>query len=89
MSASLSDAEEQTNSSNACFHFIPTKNDHIQLQYNSNPGSSFYCIKNLSQSSLLSSTASVSRPGYSHALFTVIPPMPNNTNVRNHLVFFL
>jgi hypothetical protein len=80
----MSDAEEQTNSSNACFHFIPSKNDDIQFQYNSNPGSSFYCIKNLSQSS----TASVSRPGYSRVLFTVIPPMPNNTNVRNHLAFF-
>ncbi|CAF1170437.1 unnamed protein product [Rotaria sp. Silwood1] len=32
MSSSLSDVEEQTNSSNACFHLIPSKDDAEQLQ---------------------------------------------------------
>ncbi|CAF1309283.1 unnamed protein product [Rotaria sp. Silwood1] len=32
MSSSLSDVEEQTNSSNACFHLIPSKDDDEQLQ---------------------------------------------------------
>jgi hypothetical protein len=92
MSSSLSDVEEQINSPNACFHFIPSKNDHEQIQYNSNPESSFYCIKNPQQSSFLSSTASVSRPGNARTLFTIIPPMPldtvNNVNVRKQLAFF-
>jgi hypothetical protein len=92
MSLLLSDVEEQTNSPNACFHFIPSKNDHEQIQYNSNPESSFYCIKNTQQSSFLSSTASVSRPGNTRTLFTIIPPMPldtvNNVNVRNQLPIF-
>ncbi|CAF3759376.1 unnamed protein product [Rotaria sp. Silwood1] len=34
MSSSLSDVEEQTNSSNACFHLIPSKDDDEQLQSN-------------------------------------------------------
>ncbi|CAF4232091.1 unnamed protein product, partial [Rotaria sp. Silwood2] len=45
MSSSLSDVEEQTNSSNACFYLIPSKDDDEQLQCNSNAESSFYCIK--------------------------------------------
>jgi len=89
MSSLLPDVEEQTNSLSACFHFIPSKNDHEQIQYNSNPESSFYCIKNTQQSAFLSSAASVSRPGNARTLFTVIPPMPldtvNNVNVRNQL----
>ncbi|CAF5168224.1 unnamed protein product, partial [Rotaria sp. Silwood1] len=32
MSSSLSHVEEQTNSSNACFHLIPSKDDAEQLQ---------------------------------------------------------
>jgi hypothetical protein len=93
MSSLSSDAEEQTKSPNACFQFIPSKNDHEQIQYNSNPESSFYCIKNAQESSFLSSTSSISRPGYARTLFTVIPPMlvdtVNNVNVRNQLSFFL
>ncbi|CAF0809988.1 unnamed protein product [Rotaria sordida] len=80
MSSSLSDVEEQTNSSNACFHFIPSKHDHEQLQCNSNPKSSFYCIKNVQQSSCLSSTASVLRPGSVNSVFTVIPSTSQDTN---------
>jgi hypothetical protein len=92
MFSSLSDVEEQTNSSNACFHFIPSKNDHEQIRYNSNPESSFCCIKHTQQSSFLSSIASVSRIRNTRTLFTVIPPMPletvNNINVRNQLASF-
>ncbi|CAF2342524.1 unnamed protein product [Rotaria sp. Silwood2] len=65
MSSSLSDIEEQTSSSNACFHFIPSKNDHEQLQCNANPESSFYCIKNAQQSSFIPSTSSILRAGSS------------------------
>jgi hypothetical protein len=86
------DAEKQIKSSSACFHFIPSKINHEQIQSHSNPQSSFYCIKNTQQSSLPSSVRSLSRPGYSHAFFTVIPSMPSdmidNVNVRNQLVFF-
>jgi hypothetical protein len=92
MSLPMSDVEEQTNSSNACFHFISSRNDHEPLQNNSNPESSFYCIKNTQQSSFPPSTAPLSRPGNARTIFTIIPPMSqdtaNKTNVRNQLAFF-
>jgi hypothetical protein len=92
MSSPLSVDEDQKNSSNAFFHFIPSKNDKDHLQYNSNPDSSFYCVKNTQTSSFLSSSATVSRPGNTRTLFTVIPPMSRdtstNTNVRNQLAIF-
>ncbi|CAF3360749.1 unnamed protein product [Rotaria sp. Silwood1] len=79
MSSSFSDVEEQTNSSNACFYFIPSKNDHEQLPCNSNPDSNFYCIKNAQQSSFIPSTSSVLRPGGVNSIFTIIPSMSQDT----------
>jgi DNA polymerase sigma len=91
MSLPLSDVEEQTNSSNSFFHYIPSKNDHEQLQNNSNPDSSFYCIKNTQQYPFPPSSASASRPGNARTIFTIIPTMSqdtaNKTNVRNQLAF--
>jgi len=93
MSSSLSDVEDQTGSANACFHYIPSKIDNEQLLHNSNPGSSFYVIKNAQQSSPFpSATTNVSRPGNARTLFTIISPMPQDTatktNVRYQSVFF-
>jgi len=92
MSLPVSDVDEQTNSSNACFHFIPSKNDHEQLPNHSNPESSFYCIKNTQQSPFPPSSASVSRPGNARTIFTIIPTISqdpsNKTNVRYQLVVF-
>jgi hypothetical protein len=87
------DAEEQIKSTSACFHFIPSKTHHEQIQSHSNPQSSFYRIKNPQQSPFpTSTTTSISRTGYTHAFFTVIPPMTSdmiqNVNVRNQLAFF-
>ena len=94
MSLSLSDTEQHTNSSSACFHFIPSRNDHEQLQHNSNPESNFYYIKNAHQSSsFLLSTVPISKPGNVRTLFTVISPVSqdtaNKTNVRHQLAVFL
>jgi len=92
MSSSLSDIDDLSASSNACFHYIPSKMDADQLPHNSNPQSSFYVIKNTQQSSFFpSATATVSRPGNARTLFTIIPPMPQDiitkTNVRHQLIF--
>jgi hypothetical protein len=89
MSSSLSDVEDQTSSAKACFYVISSKNDNEQIQYNSSPDSSFYVVKNAQQSS---SFPSSSRPGNARTLFTVIPPMPQDTatktNVRCQMVYF-
>ncbi|CAF4169412.1 unnamed protein product [Rotaria socialis] len=80
MSSLLSDVEEQISLSNACFQFISTKTDRERLQCNSNPESSFYCIKNTQQSSsFLPLASSVTRQGSTSSLFTVIPTISQDT----------
>ncbi|CAF3417826.1 unnamed protein product [Rotaria sp. Silwood1] len=92
MSSSLSDVEDQTVSSNACFYYIPSTTDNDQMIHNSNPESNFYVIKNTQQSSSFpSSITTASRPGNARTLFTIIPSMAQdttiNTNVWCQLVF--
>jgi hypothetical protein len=94
MSSSLSDVEDQPTSANACFHYIPSKSDSDNnLLHHSNPESSFYVVKNPQQSSPFSSstTTTISRPGNARTLFTIIPPMPQDTatkiNVRCRIFF--
>lgn len=101
----MSDAEEQINSTSACFQFIPSKNDREQFQHCSYPESSFYCIKNVQQSVFPPLTTSSARPGSADSLFTIIPPVLQETDknrkvssllaicflsfLRNHAIFFL
>ncbi|CAF0925327.1 unnamed protein product [Adineta steineri] len=86
MSSSISDTEDQATSSNAFFHYIPTKIDTDPLAYHSNPESSFYVIKNAQQSSssFPSANSNTLRAGNARTLFTVIPPMPQDTVARPH-----
>lgn len=90
MSSTISDAEEQTNLVSACFQFISSKPDHEPPTCNSNPQSSFYCIKNAQQSSFPPSSASVIRPSSANSVFSVIPIIPqdtaNNVKVRSQLI---
>ena len=94
MSSALSDAEDQPSSTSACFRFIPSKIDHDPAQHHPNPDSSFYVIKTGQQSSspFHSSAHAAARPGNARTLFTVIPPMPQDTathtRVRYQLVLF-
>ncbi len=93
MSSSLSDVDDQSGSANACFHYIPSKSDSDHNLHHSNPESSFYVVKNTQQSSPFPfSTTTISRPGNARTLFTIIPPMPQDTattnNVRSRIFFF-
>ena len=82
MSLPLSDVEDQPNSAQAFFRYIPLKNDTDHLLHHSSPESSFYVIKNPQQSSVLPSQ----RPGNARTLFNVIHPIAQETtnkiNVR-------
>ena len=95
MSVALSDGVDETPvASSACFQYIPSKTVGDSSQHHSSPQSSFYCIKHASPSasSPLSSTSAVSRPGNARTIFTVIPPIPQDTAaniyVRNQLAYF-
>lgn len=66
---SISDLDDPISS---CFQFIPTKNDGESISSHSNPDSSFYLIKN-------TSTSTMTRSGNARTIFTVIPPMPQDT----------
>jgi hypothetical protein len=93
MSSPLSNVEDESGSASTFFQYIPSKTDNDQLLHNSNPESSFYVVKNTQQSSPFpSSNTTVSRPGNARTLFTIIPPMPQDTasknNVRCKLVCF-
>ena len=85
--------DEAPITSSACFQYIPSKTIDDSSQYHSSPQSSFYCIKHSSSSSSpLSLTSAVPRPGNARTIFTVIPPIPQDTAaniyVRNQLAYF-
>lgn len=83
MSSSLSDVEEQSNTAQAFFQYIPLKNDTDHLLHHSSPESSFYVIKNPSQSSILpSQSTSTLRPGNARTLFNVIHPIAQETTTK-------
>jgi hypothetical protein len=80
MSSSSADVEEQTNSSNVCFHFIPSINYAEQLKFNS----VFILLKIYNNLLLLQP---VSRTENTPLLFTLIISMSqdpiHNANVRH------
>ncbi|CAF0958549.1 unnamed protein product [Rotaria sordida] len=85
MSSSLSDVEDQSASTDACFYYIPSTTDNDQIIHNSYPESNFYVIKNTQQlSSFPSSIMTVSRPGNARTLFTIVPSMPPDTMINTN-----
>ncbi|CAF3811699.1 unnamed protein product [Rotaria sordida] len=86
MSSSLSDVEDQSASTDACFYYIPSTTDNDQIIHNSYPESNFYVIKNTQQlSSFPSSIMTVSRPGNARTLFTIVPSMPPDTMINTNV----
>lgn len=89
MSLPFSDPKDQTDTGNACFRYIPAVVHADRSQHHANPQSSFHVIKPAQPSSPCSS--SMTRSGNARTLFTIIPPMPQDTpmpnRVRYQLVF--
>ena len=87
MSLPFSDAKDQTDSGNACFRYIPAVVDADPSQHHANPQSSFHVIKHVQSSSPFSS--SMTRSANARTLFTIIPPMPQDTPTANHVRYQL